>query len=41
MKTQAQVLASRLPGTTIAESAQAAPGAVTLTVGANFSAKDS
>lgn len=41
MKTQAQVLASRLPGTTIAESAQAAPGVVTLTVGANFSAKDS
>ncbi|MER7985051.1 LCP family protein [Streptomyces noursei] len=41
LKAQAQVLAARLPGTTIAESAQAAPGVVTLTVGANFSAKDS
>ncbi|SHM60283.1 transcriptional attenuator, LytR family [Streptomyces yunnanensis] len=39
LKTQAEVLAGRLPGTTTKESAQAVPGAVTLTVGPDFSAK--
>ncbi|WP_369361022.1 LCP family protein [Streptomyces sp. cg2] len=41
LKTQAEVLAARLPGTKAEESAQAAPGAVTLTLGPDFSAKDS
>ncbi|MGG2462000.1 LCP family protein [Streptomyces sp. RGM 3693] len=40
LKTQAEVLAARLPGTKATESAQASPGAVTLTVGPDFSTKD-
>ncbi|MFF2806072.1 LCP family protein [Streptomyces sp. NPDC058000] len=41
LKTQAEVLAARLPGSKATESAQAPPGAVTLTVGPDFSTKDS
>ncbi|MCK7623802.1 LCP family protein [Streptomyces sp. RS10V-4] len=40
LKTQAEVLAGRLAGTKAEESAQAAPGAVTLTVGRDFSPGD-
>ncbi|WP_438490526.1 LCP family protein [Streptomyces sp. S186] len=40
LKAQAEVLAARLPGTKAEESAQAAPGAVTLTLGPDFSSKD-
>ncbi|BDH08953.1 hypothetical protein HOK021_01320 [Streptomyces hygroscopicus] len=38
LKTQSTVLASRLPGTKATESAGAAPGAVTLTIGPDFPA---
>lgn len=36
LKTQAEVLAARLPGTKATESADAAPGVVTVTVGSDF-----
>ncbi|MGW7577723.1 LCP family protein [Streptomyces sp. NPDC054765] len=38
LKAQSEVLAARLPGTKATESAGAAPGAVTLTIGPDFSA---
>ncbi|SOE12598.1 transcriptional attenuator, LytR family [Streptomyces sp. 2323.1] len=40
LKTQSEVLAARLPGTKATESAQAAPGAVTLTIGPDFRAQE-
>ncbi|MGF6943765.1 LCP family protein required for cell wall assembly [Streptomyces auratus] len=40
LKAQSEVLAARLPGTKAAESAQAAPGAVTLTIGPDFRAQE-
>ncbi|MFI7102051.1 LCP family protein [Streptomyces sp. NPDC050161] len=40
LKTQAEVLAARLPGTKATQSADAAPGEVTLTVGPDFSATE-
>lgn len=39
LKTQSEVLSSRLPGTKATESAGAAPGAVTLTIGPDFPAE--
>ncbi|MGW1377093.1 LCP family protein [Streptomyces sp. NPDC002446] len=39
LKAQSEVLAARLPGIRTAESADAAPGAVTLTIGPDFAAK--
>ncbi len=41
LKAQGEVLAARLPGTKAAESAQASPGAVTLTVGPDFTTANS
>ncbi|MFG2224560.1 LCP family protein [Streptomyces sp. NPDC048644] len=40
LKTQAEILAARLPGTKATQSADATPGEVTLTVGPDFSATE-